>query len=269
MTYTKFTIYSILLVFISILSCSDCNNDVNNNNFVSLMSYIQKESASVSNAQHAIKTFLNSKDIPIGLSCIKSSSSVKENSERQFDITVSKPDNAIDCRVSLERVPFGSKCLAPCGCTGSQKWIQFSVLNKLRRKDPSQWKICRTCQRAFNYSPISIYGGVNGNLLSLFLDNVTILRTSIGVVFVLLSIVLNLPFLVKRLLVSKLLWNAYPRWSRVIHLPFVFQLWGGKILLQYLFSFYIEFEKKIVSSLTDIETNIIEQKLPITTTSTF
>jgi len=240
------------------------------NNFASVMSYIQKESASVSNAQHAIKAFLNSKDIPIGLSNRPSSLSSSTNKEEeqsihhQFDIAMSTSDNVIDCRVSLERIPLGSKCLAPCGCTGSQKWIQFSVLNKLRRNDPSQWKICRTCQKPFDYTPISIYGGVNGNLLSLILDNKAILRASLGVFFVLFSVVCNLSLLIKRLLVSKLLWNSYPRWSRIIHLPFVFQLWGGKILLQYVQSFYIDFEKKIVSTLTDIESKIIEPKLPVT-----
>lgn len=259
-TNLKYCFISIAFICLFILASS------NENNFASLMSYIQRESASVSNAQHSIKTFLNSKDIPIGLSSRPVKSTEKDSPERNFAITVSTPENAIDCRVSLERVPLGSKCLAPCGCSGSQKWIQFSVLNKLRRKDPSQWKICRTCQKPFDYSPINIYGGVQGNLLSLILDNNVILRTSVGSIVVLLSFLVNLPLLIKRLLVSKILWNTYPRWSRIIHLPFVFQIWGGKIVLQYLYSFYIEFEKKIVSALTEIESKIIEEKLPVTTT---
>ena len=30
-------------------------------------------------------------------------------------------------------------------CSGSSQWIQFTELNRLRRKDPDQWKICQVC----------------------------------------------------------------------------------------------------------------------------
>jgi hypothetical protein len=47
----------------------------------------------------------------------------------------------------------------------------------------------------------------------------------------------------------------------------VFQLWGGKVILQYLTSFYLGIEKNIILYLTDIETQIIEPKLPVTVAS--
>jgi hypothetical protein len=59
------------------------------------------------------------------------------------DIIMSTEENNIECRVSLSRVPFGRKALAPCGCIGSQKWVQYSVFNRLRRKEPSHWKTCK------------------------------------------------------------------------------------------------------------------------------
>lgn len=85
--------------------------------FLSLINYIQKESTSVSNAQQSIKSFLNSKDVSVGLY-----SNAKEpigsnkiiTKKTRYHITQSTKKNHIDCRVSLERAQLGSKCIAPC-----------------------------------------------------------------------------------------------------------------------------------------------------------
>ena len=97
------------------------------------------------------------------------------------EIALSTSKNNYDCRISFDKVlthsliycinylltytfkvPIGHKCIAPCGCTGSGKWIQFSELNRLRRKEPLQWITCQTCQQKFNYNSLMVYGGIQG-----------------------------------------------------------------------------------------------------------
>ena len=99
------------------------------------------------------------------------------------EIALSTSKNNYDCRISFDKVtysftftnsliysysfkvPIGQKCIAPCGCTGSGKWIQFSELNRLRRKEPLQWITCQTCQQKFNYNSLIVYGGIQGDIL--------------------------------------------------------------------------------------------------------
>lgn len=230
-----------------------------------LINYLQKESVSVSSAHQSIKSFLNSNSISIGkFKATDKDDSVKTKKRIRHLITLSTNENNIDCRVSLERATIGSKCIAPCGCSGSQKWIQFTTLNKLRRKDPDQWKFCRTCLQKFDYSFVSKYGGIRGNLISLVLDNLLILRSIITIFAISISNIIKLPKLISRILVSKYVWKAYPKWSRVTRLPFVFLLWGFKICIQYLFNIYLQYEQLLCLILTKIETSIVEEKLPIT-----
>jgi hypothetical protein len=108
------------------------------------------------------------------------------------------------------KVPIGRKAIAPCQCTGSQQWIQYSTYNKLRRKDPAQWKVCRTCQapylpvRASSFSqdlPIAV------SLLSSILDNRWVLRSILAAILTATSYTIALPKLLVKFLVSKALWN--------------------------------------------------------------
>ena len=229
-----------------------------------LLSYLQKESNAVSSAQQSIKSFLNTKHISIDVSNSTNMNKIKSSKRVRHLITLSTKSNNIECRVSLERAPINSKCIAPCACSGTQKWIQFSLLNKLRRKDPDQWKVCRTCQQKFDYSFVNKYGGIYGNLLTVLLDNPLILRTLIGLMLGIAIVTFQLPMLVTRVLVSKIFWQAYPRWSRLTHLPFVFLIWGAKIALQNIFDLYLVYEKKLMMLLTQIESSIVEPMLPIT-----
>lgn len=232
-----------------------------------LINYLQKESVSTSSAHQAIKTFLNSKYVSIGtFKATEKDGSFKTSSKKRIRhlITLSTSENSIDCRVSLERATIGSKCIAPCGCSGSQKWIQFTTLNKLRRKDPDQWKVCRTCLQKIDYSFVSKYGGIRGNLVSFDLDNLLTLRSIIVILAISFFSVFELPKLMSRILVSKHVWKAYPRWSRITRLPFVFLLWGFKLLIQNFFVVYLQYENLLCRALAQIETSIVEKKLPIT-----
>jgi hypothetical protein len=224
-----------------------------------LLDYLQKESLALSNHHQSLRTFLNIKRIPIGLS-----TRVTAHKNVTHEITLSTTSNDVECRVSLGRAPIGSKCLAPCGCSGSQKWIQFNVLNRLRRKDPDQWKICRTCKNSFNYEAIYQYGGVKGNLLSLVLDRKQYLRVSEVCALLCCLMTMHFPKQLVRLLVSKSLWQQFPRWSRIVHLPFVFQIWGLRLGYQHLQIFLERLENLAVLYLSELETKIIEKNLPVT-----
>jgi hypothetical protein len=169
----------------------------------------------------------------------------------------------MECRVSLGRAPIGSKCLAPCGCIGSQQWIQFSVLNRLRRKDPEQWQYCQTCQQKFNYDILYKHGGVYGNLLSYFLDNLKTFRPLIFIFGLMVLKIVQFDSLVKRFLVSKLFWSQYPRWGKLVHFPILLQYWGARCLIAMLMKNYSDFEKNIILLLSDYETSLIEPNLPV------
>lgn len=107
--------------------------------------FLQSELASIATAHNTIHTFLREKRIPIGEQprSLKATSASDSKQQGKLMVILSEDTNEIECRVALERAPIGSKCIAPCGCTGSQQWIQFAVLNRMRRSEPSQWTTCQ------------------------------------------------------------------------------------------------------------------------------
>ena len=105
-----------------------------------VLSYLRFEAAALQSAQQRVSDILRSKNIAVGIP----SGQVKraDSSTSGLEIARSTERHPLECRVSLEQVPPGMKCIAPCACTGSQKWVQFSLLNRLRRKNPGQWQAC-------------------------------------------------------------------------------------------------------------------------------
>ena len=233
--------------------------------------FLQNEITSIATAHNSINSFLRDRKIPIG--DVPGSLRTTTNSDKiggagkKLIVALSEKSNNIECRVALERAPIGSKCIAPCGCSGSQKWIQFSVLNRMRRTDPGQWRVCQTCQQQFDYSGFLAYGGELGNVISLVLDNPVILRSTLGGVAAIVMWEGTVGRLSMRLLMSRFFWNLHTKWSRIVHLPLVLKFWGGKVLLQYLWDKYAIIEKVIAKSLTEVESSIIEKGLPVTVTS--
>lgn len=90
------------------------------------------------------------------------------------------------------------------------------------------------------------------------------MRIAVGAVAFALSVIISLHTWLMRLLTSAALWQTYPRWSRLVHLPLVLKFWGGKLLFQYISSFYLKGEKSVLEYLTEVETAIVEPRLPVT-----
>lgn len=101
-------------------------------------------------------------------------------------------------------------------------------------------------------------------MISSVLDNPKILRLALGGFVALLFYSLSLGNLLIKFSVSRFFWQLYPKWSRIINLPLVLKFWGGKVLFQYLFERYLFVEKLIAKSMTEIESSIIEERLPVT-----
>lgn len=232
--------------------------------------FLQTELTSLAVAHTSINTFLRDRKIAIGdvPGSLRSTFPASSNGGDRLVVALSDESNNIDCRVALERAPFGTKCIAPCGCTGSQRWVQVSTLNKMRRTDPSQWKVCQTCQQSFDYAGFVAHGGELGNVISLVLDHPAILRSAVAAVAAVLVWEGTVVRLFMRALLSRSFWNMYPKWSRVVHLPLVIKFWFGKVLLQYAAEQYMVIERWIAKALTEVESSILESRLPVTETIT-
>eukprot|EP01040_Poterioochromonas_malhamensis_P002021 gene2024-2157_t len=211
----------------------------------SLIYYLQQEQILCSNAQQNILSYLKKQLIPVGSEprSLQTTSKVDLIEDRTITSTESHP---IECRLTLDFAPPGAKCVAPCSCTGSQKWIQFSVLNKLRRKDPKQWITCPTCREPYKHELFASQGGLKSAVIGMLLERLNIIRGLF------------------RYLVSRSFWQMYPKlWIKLVHLPLVFKFWGGKMIASAIWDKYLLFEKLfIVSRLADVETRLIEESLP-------
>lgn len=247
----------IRIIFLILLICQFSNSTVSND----VLTFLQRESSSVSASKSAVEGFLLGRGIYVG-----NHNKPKATSMRGRDrirIALSTDDNNLECRVALCKAVVGSKVIAPCRCSGSQEWVQFSELNRLRRRDPKQWTICPTCQAKFDFSIVRDYGGVVGNIVTMILDNKVMMRSVILCTSTILGIVFKVHTLFLRLLTSKVFWNLYPQWSKIVHLPLVLKYWGGKILLQYLARLYLNVESYFCEHLATVETALVEPGLPV------
>ena len=200
----------LLATFVFTLRChiATC---ISGESIASLQTYLHNEALALSEAQQQISSFLISKNIPIKSLNIpreerKRLSALAEKSKSR--VCVSKEENEVECRISLDRVDIGKKCIAPCGCGGSQRWIQFSEFNRLRRKEPSKWVTCQTCQQKFDYSILSEQSiDVKTALLSTMLDKPVIIRSILAASFLMASVLLSLDKVVLRLVTSRFFWQ--------------------------------------------------------------
>jgi hypothetical protein len=56
----------------------------------------------------------------------------------------------------------------------------------------------------------------------------------------------------------------YPQWSKLLHLPLALKFWGLKVLAQYGWERYVQWERDCVTArLADLETRLIEERLPV------
>jgi hypothetical protein len=173
----------------------------------SVLSYLQREQVSTATAQHTLLQFLHRHRIPIGSEAGSLRAALETEQSILDKITTSTDTHPVECRVTLGPAPSGAKCVAPCGCSGSQKWVQFSVLNRLRRKDPSQWTTCPTCRQSFQFALFTSYGGLQAASLGALLDSPIVLRSLLAATFVIILVVVNASAWLGRLLVSRSLWQ--------------------------------------------------------------
>lgn len=183
-----------------------------------IVPYLQTELSFCTEAQQNILNFLKTKGVEIGASPVINKRIAKRVDDVRSRIIVSTEENDVECRISLGRAPIGSKCIAPCGCSGSQKWVQFSEFNRLRRKDPSQWQTCKTCQQRFEAELFSVYGGVEANIIGYALDNRTLLRGAAGAILALFMYTISAPMLISRILTSRLVWQSVSIFFSSCHL---------------------------------------------------
>lgn len=173
-----------------------------------VMNWLRQQQLEVSIAQANLIQKLRDFQIPVGLP----PGSLRKQSEANADdlsqrIITSLPDNHIECRVTLDRVPFGRKCVAPCQCTGSQKWVQFAVLNKLRRKDAQAWVTCPTCRTPYRYDLLLAQSDFKSSLLSTALDNISVVRSVVAGVVVISALKMGVHHLLLRFLLSRSFWQ--------------------------------------------------------------
>eukprot|EP01039_Chlorochromonas_danica_P003035 gene3035-3311_t len=236
---------------------------------IDLIRYLQKEQTAVTSAQRDIIDFLHSKKISIGREpthpILGQQDSISDDeSSLKAHVAISTESHPIECRVTLGPAPPGSLCVAPCGCTGSQKWVQFQVLNKLRRKEPNQWTTCPTCRQAFRHDLFLSHANLQANLVGMLLDKISIVRWILFSSCLVIGYLISFPGLIEKFLVSKTFWQAYPHWSKIVSIPLALKIWLGKLVLQYLVEKYLWFEKTfLVDYLASLETSLIEESLPL------
>jgi hypothetical protein len=246
------------------------------------LQYLQSELATLSAAQQNVGSFLRSKRISIGLPP-GSLSATRKIGSALSRIAVSTEENPVECRVALGRAPAGAMCVAPCGCTGSQKWVQFAELNRLRRKEPDQWQVCRTCQQRLEYELFDAYGNLATGVLGFALDHRGIVRGSLMLALGAILPLLSIHLWVARVLTSRALWMKvvavslhpakqiltlpcfpqFPQWSKIVSLPLPLKFWVGKLAVQYLWGRYRRWEAEVlVAGLADMEARMLEERLP-------
>jgi hypothetical protein len=89
--------------------------------FRTALKWIQKEESESSIQRQMIENFFHSQNISIPKDVAPSQQLNKERERTFTDIAESNIKNQYQCRISMDRIPFGEKAIAPCGCLGSQK----------------------------------------------------------------------------------------------------------------------------------------------------
>jgi hypothetical protein len=101
-------------------------------------------------------------------------------------------------------------------------------------------------------------------MISLVLDNPSIFRVILGTLISVLFYTFSIGNICMRFFVSKFFWNLYPHWSRITNLPLVMKFMGAKMILSFGVEKYLVVEKIVAKFLTEIESKMIEDRLPIT-----
>eukprot|EP00903_Cladosiphon_okamuranus_P005559 g5535.t1 len=186
-------------------------------------------------------------------------------SPRGLICAISTEERRMDCRMYVE-AEVGKKVVAPCKCKGTQKWISFSALNSERRKEPVKWKNCPTCQGPIDYKLYEAYGGGAGKAVSAVLNNSRATRMAIGLVAGVVALIVSpvVHAVMVRILTSGVFWKNYHRLTFIVHLPLPLQIMGIRFLMKWSGEQLMLLENIVRESLTDVESQILESRLPVT-----
>eukprot|EP00752_Nemacystus_decipiens_P011033 g9802.t1 len=186
-------------------------------------------------------------------------------SPRGLVCAISTEEKRMDCRMYVE-AEVGKKVVAPCKCKGTQKWISFSALNSERRKEPIKWKNCPTCQGPIDYKLYEAYGGGAGKAVSAVLNNSRATRMAIGFVAGVVALIVSpvVHAIMVRILTSGVFWKNYHRLTFIVHLPLPLQIMGIRFLMKWSGEQLMLLETLVRESLTDVESQILESRLPVT-----
>ena len=174
-------------------------------------SFLLSELSSASAVHQSLLSLLIRKNINI-----RDSTTVSFKARISERVAVSSSENPIECRISLGKAVDGSICVAPCSCTGSQKWVMFSELNKMRRRDPNHWTRCQTCQETIDYAPFLAHNNVIEVFVSKLLDEHSILRWGITSALLTIGYLSSFFNLFERFLVSGSTWNMVKKFSYMV-----------------------------------------------------
>jgi hypothetical protein len=244
---------SLLLLLCWLLFCVSIHGDITTN-----ANYLQSESVAVSSALQNVQSFLRSK----GIATYGPPIPTHDVHNKKTKVVVSTKKHPLECRISLDTVEPGKKCVAPCSCIGSQEFIQFSEFNKLRRKDPGSWVTCQTCMQPFDYSFLNENtSGLKGFAISTVLDKPVYMRAGLFMTICFAWYITSFHKLLLKFLVSKWFWNHYGHIQKIVHLPLVLKFWLGKIVYEYLAAFYLKVEARLVEKIAEMETDLLEDNI--------
>lgn len=219
----------------SVVATADASatDDIPDESPEEIMNWLRQQQVEVSMAQTNLVQKLRDFGIPVGM---PPGSLLQQHQDQNMDdlhnrVITSTHDNQIECRITLGRAQIGKKCVAPCQCTGSQKWVQFSVLNKLRRKDPRAWITCPTCRTPYRYDLLVAKSDLRTSLLSAVLDNLVVLRSFLAITLLSTAVIAGVPNSILRFLVSRFFWQRVCTYLRCFF----------KICVLFIFNFFCSF----------------------------
>lgn len=187
-----------------------------------------------------------------------------------WDCAMSTEEEPKTCLYSFDAEPM-TKVIAPIN---TDQWISLSALNRLRRTDPTKvepmWHSQYTILQGWfgSQSPYSVgqHYHWTGLLLSYLLDHALVLRSLLGL-FVALSCLIALPtleWIVHKSLISKLFWNQWPTWGRIVHAALPLKLLLAQMAYKSLIQVLSKCENRVRDVLIDMECTMLEECMPLT-----
>lgn len=187
-----------------------------------------------------------------------------------WDCAVSTVESPKTCLISFEP-ELGTKLIKP---SDSPHWITLTVLNRLRRIDPSNVEPLWYSQYAIlkswfdSNSPYSLYSYLSPQaaVLSFLLDSPMIYATSMALTIVFLFM-LTFPIweaILTNALTSSGFWLQWPNWARVVHAPLPLKLFLGQLAWKSIAGVLGKLHTRVRNELIELECQLWEECIPLT-----